>query len=77
MFKMSSQQGPTVQHMELCSMLCGSLAGRGAWGTMDSCVRMAESLCCAPESIVPQAPLPARLPHNIEQSSMCCTVGPC
>ena len=50
MFKMSSQQGPTVQHMELCSMLCGSLAGRGAWGTMDSCVRMAESLCCAPET---------------------------
>ena len=24
-FKMDSQQGPTVQHMELCWMLCGSL----------------------------------------------------
>ena len=24
MFKMNSQQGPTVEHMELCSMLCGS-----------------------------------------------------
>ena len=27
--------------------------------------------------ILPQAPLPSRLPHNIEQSSLCCTVGPC
>ena len=23
----------------------------------------------------PQTPLPSRLPHNIEQSSLCCTVG--
>ena len=28
-FKMVNQQGPTVQHMELCSMLCGNLDGRG------------------------------------------------
>ena len=28
-------------------------------------------------SIFPQVPLPSRLPHNIEQSSMCYTVGPC
>ena len=28
-------------------------------------------------SILPQTPLPSRLPHNIEQSSLCCTVGPC
>ena len=27
--------------------------------------------------ILPQTPLPSRLPHNIEQSSLCCTVGPC
>ena len=27
-------------------------------------------------SILPQTPLPSRLPHNIEQSSMCYTVGP-
>ena len=26
---------------------------------------------------VPQTPLPSRLSCNIEQSSMCCTVGPC
>ena len=29
-------------------------------------------------SILPQTPLPSRLPHNVvEQSSMCYTVGPC
>ena len=28
-------------------------------------------------SILPQTPLPSRLPHNTEQSSMCYTVGPC
>ena len=27
-FKMDNQQGPTVQHMELYSMLCGSLDER-------------------------------------------------
>ena len=28
-FKMDNQQGLIVQHRELCSMLCGSLEGRG------------------------------------------------
>ena len=28
-------------------------------------------------SILPETPLPSRLPHNIEQSFMCCTVGSC
>ena len=28
-------------------------------------------------SIVPQTPFPSGLPHNIEQSSLCYTVGPC
>ena len=32
MLKMDNQQGPTVQHRELCSMLCGSRAERGMWG---------------------------------------------
>ena len=40
---MDNQQGPTVQYMDLCSMLCGGLDGRGVWGRMDSCVCMAES----------------------------------
>ena len=28
-------------------------------------------------SILPQIPLPSRLPHNIEKSSLCYTIGPC
>ena len=32
---MDNQQGPTVEHRELCSVLCGSLDGRGVWGRMD------------------------------------------
>ena len=37
--------------MELCSMLCGSLDGRGVWGRMGTCVCMVGSLCCPPETI--------------------------
>ena len=37
--------------MALCSMLCGSLDGRGVWGKMDTCICMAESLFCPPETI--------------------------
>ena len=37
--------------MELCSTLCASLDGRGVWGRMDTCVRMAESLHCSPETV--------------------------
>ena len=37
--------------MELCSMLCGSLDGRGVWGRMDTCIGMTDSLCCSPETI--------------------------
>lgn len=49
-FKMDNQQGPTVQHMELCSMVCGSL-DRRSLGRMDTCICMAESLRCSPETI--------------------------
>ena len=31
-YKIDRQQGPTVQHVELCSVLCSSLNGRGVWG---------------------------------------------
>ena len=34
-FKKDNQQGPTVQHRELCSMLRGSLDGRGVWRRRD------------------------------------------
>ena len=46
-----NQQGPTVQHMEVWSMLCGSLDREGIWGRMDTCICMAEFLCCSPETI--------------------------
>ena len=32
-------------------MLCGGLDGRGVWGEMDTCICMAESLCCPPETM--------------------------
>ena len=48
-FNMENQQGPAGEHRELCSMSRGSLDGRGVWGRMDTCVCIAESLCCPPE----------------------------
>ena len=33
------------------SMLCGGLGGRGVWGRMDTCICVAESLHCSPETI--------------------------
>ena len=50
-FKMDNQQKPILWHMELCSVLCASLDGRGAWGRMDACICMIELLCCLPEII--------------------------
>ena len=49
---MDNQEGLPVWYMELCSMLCGSLDGRGIWGRMDTCICMAESLHCSPETII-------------------------
>ena len=34
--------------MELCS--CASQDGRRVWGRMNTCICMAESLCCSPET---------------------------
>ena len=36
--------------MKLCLMLCGSLDGRGVWGRTNTCICMAESLHCSPET---------------------------
>ena len=36
---------------ELCSMSCGNLDRKGTWERMDTCICMAESLCCLPETI--------------------------
>ena len=49
-FKMDHKQGPAVEHRELCSVLCGSLDGRGALGRMDTWICMANLLCCPPET---------------------------
>ena len=35
---MDNQQGPTVLHRELCSVLAGSLDGRGVSGRMGTCI---------------------------------------
>ena len=48
MFKMNNEQRPAAH--ELCSVLRGSLDGRGVWGRMDACIRTSESLCCPPET---------------------------
>ena len=50
-FEMNNKQGPPIWHMELCSMLCGSLDGMGVWGRVDTSLYMAESLCWPPETI--------------------------
>ena len=34
---MGNQQGSTIQHMDLCSVLCGSLDGRGVWRRISPC----------------------------------------
>ena len=49
-FRMDHQQGPTIEHGELVSELCGSLGGRGIW-RIDIRVCVPESLCCSPETI--------------------------
>ena len=50
-FEMNNKQGPPIWHMELCSMLCGSLDGMGVWGRVDTSLYMAESLGCPPETV--------------------------
>ena len=50
-FKMYNQQGPTVYHIELYSVLCNSLDGREVWGRMVICICMAESPHISPETV--------------------------
>ena len=47
----TNSQGPPIEHMELCLILCGSRGGRGVWGRMDTCICMPESLHCSPETV--------------------------
>ena len=48
---MDSRQGSTIESMELGSVLCGGLDGRGVWGRMDTCDCMTGSLHCSPETV--------------------------
>ena len=48
--KMVSQHGSAIQHMQLCSVFCGSLDRREVWGRTDTCICMAEPFCCASET---------------------------
>ena len=41
----------TIQHLELCLMLCYSLKKKGVWGRMDICICMAEFLHYSSEII--------------------------
>ena len=45
MFKMYNQQGPTAQHRDFFSMLCGSLDDRGVWERMDTYICKTEYVC--------------------------------
>ena len=49
--KMDKQQRPTEQHRESCLMICGSPDARGVWEKVNTCICMAKSLCCPPETI--------------------------
>ena len=48
---MDNQQGYSVQHMELCSMLFGNLGGRGVGGRMDTGIWIAGFLHCSLEAM--------------------------
>ena len=51
MFRVQNQEEPTVTaHGTLLRVMC-QLDGRGVWGRMDTCIGMAESLHCLPETI--------------------------
>ena len=46
MFKTDKQQGPTVWHMELCSILGNNLNGKRIERIADTCGCITDSLCC-------------------------------
>ena len=41
-----------LYHMDLCSVLCGSLNGRRVWGRMNTDICMVKSLGCLPETYI-------------------------
>ena len=59
--------------MELYSVLYARLNGSGVWGRMDTCICMAESLCCSPETIttllISYAPIQNKKFNKLEKNS--------
>ena len=47
---------PMEWNETILPMLCGSLDGKRVWGRMDTCICMAKSLCCSPETITTALP---------------------
>ena len=60
-------------------MLSGSLDERGVWRRMDTCIRMAESLCCPPETIatllIVYSPKPRDFPGSSDGKASACNAG--
>ena len=50
MLRVDNRQGRAVQHRGLFSVTWQP-GWEGIWGRRDTCVCMAESLCCSPETI--------------------------
>ena len=50
-FKRITNKALLLNYREFCSMLCGSLDGRGVWGRMDTCTCVPESLRSSPKTI--------------------------
>ena len=48
--KTDIQQGPTVQHRELCLIFCNNLNGKRVWKRTDTHICITESLCCTLET---------------------------
>ena len=51
MFRVQNQEEPTVTAHGTLLRVMRQLDGRGVWGRMDTCIGMAESLHCLPETI--------------------------
>ena len=50
-FRTNYQQDPPAQHREHFSVSCDRQDGRGVQGRMDTCICMAVSFCCPPETV--------------------------
>jgi len=48
LFNMENQQGPAVQHRELCSILFSDLHGKITLKRIETCLCTTESLCSTP-----------------------------